>query len=97
MTYKTYILGFQLPFTQQLTGVNFLVTQLTAITSLYNASLSHYTALIANVIQFIATSLSTQLLDKLGRRPLILAGNFSIAVLNIIIGLLFMALHYWNW
>jgi hypothetical protein len=36
MTWKSYLLSFELPLTQQLTGVNFLTTQLTAITAIYN-------------------------------------------------------------
>lgn len=91
MSLKSYILGFQLPFSQQLTGVNFLVTQLTSITSIYNQSLSHFTALIANTVQLISTSLSTLVLKKFGRRTIILTGNLGIGILNLIIGGVFYA------
>lgn len=77
MNWKSYFLAFQIPFTQQLTGTNFIVTEMTAITALYDVSLSHYSALISNAIQFIATAFSAYVFSRLGRRPIILIGSLS--------------------
>lgn len=96
MTWKSYLLSFELPLTQQFTGVNFITTQLTAITAIYNQPLSHFTALIANTIQFISTAFSTYLLSRFGRRPLILVGNVVLGVWTILIGVVFYEL-YLNW
>lgn len=92
MTWKSYLLSFELPLTQQLTGVNFIVTQVTAITALYDEKFSHFTGLIANVVQFIATSFSTLLLASFGRRPIILVGNIIVGILTLIIGVVFLLL-----
>ncbi len=59
--------------------------------------MSHYTALIANVIQFVATLFSAYLIDRIGRRTIILSGNLSIGILNILIGIVFYALDFWKW
>lgn len=55
MSAKSYLLSFELPFTQQFSGVNYIVTQMTVITAIYNEELSHYTPLIANFTQLLAT------------------------------------------
>ena len=92
MTWRSYFLAFELPFTQQFTGVNFIVTQLTAITAIYDEPLSHYTALMANTIQFVATMLSAWLLVRVGRRTCLLAGNAAVGALDIFIGISFLLL-----
>lgn len=92
MTPRSYFLSFELPLSQQLTGINFVVTQLTAITAIYDQPLSHFTALIANLIQFVSTSASAFLLSRVGRRPIIVVGNFVVAILLIIMGVVFLEL-----
>lgn len=90
-------MAFQIPLTQQLTGTNFIVTEMTAITALYDVSLSHYSALISNSIQFIATALSVFIFARLGRRPIILIGNLSLAIVDAIIGFSFLGLNVFGW
>lgn len=70
---------------------------MTAITALYDVNLSHFSALISNFIQFVATALSAYVFAKLGRRPIILIGNFSLAIVDLIIGIAFLALNILNW
>lgn len=66
---------------------------MTSITAIYNQPLSHYTALIANLIQFFSTLFSTYLLSRYGRRTIILMGNISLGVLSMLIGLVFYLLY----
>lgn len=66
---------------------------MTSITAIYNQPLSHYTALIANLIQFLSTLFSTYLLSRYGRRTIILMGNISLGVLSMLIGLVFYLLY----
>lgn len=97
MNWKSYFLSFELPLTQQFTGVNFIVTQMTAITAIYDQSLSHFTALIANVVQLIGTALSAYVFSRLGRRAIILFGNYFIGGLLIVLGVVFLELYqHWN-
>lgn len=59
--------------------------------------MSRYTACMANSVQFIFTLLSAALIYRFGRRTLILSGNFIIGILNIFIGLTFLALDRYGW
>lgn len=70
---------------------------MTAITALYDVNLSHFSALISNFIQFVATALSAYVFAKLGRRPIIMIGNLSLAIVDLIIGIAFLALNILNW
>ena len=79
---------------QQLTGINFIVTQLGQITGQYDPLLQPYSALVANSIEFIAAAFSILLLVSVGRKPIIQFGNITLAILNIIIGILFI---YIDW
>jgi SP family arabinose:H+ symporter-like MFS transporter len=92
MNWRSYFLSFELPLTQQLTGVNFIVTQVTQVTALYDQPLSHFTGLIANFIQFVSTAFSAYLLAKVGRRTIIVVGTISVGLLTIVIGIVFLEL-----
>lgn len=70
---------------------------MTSITALYDPDLAHYSALISNGIQFIATALSAFVYNKLGRRPIILIGNFSLGIVDLIIGFAFLAFNVYGW
>ena len=94
MTCISGFLGFQLPLMQQLSGINFIVTQMGQLTGQYDPTIQPYSALVANSIEFIATALSILVLVKVGRKPLIKGGNFGVAFLNIAIGILFI---YIDW
>lgn len=69
-----------------------MVTQLTVITALYNEKLSHYTPFIGNFVQFASTLFSGWLIDHVGRRKIILTGNMSLALINLLIGAIFYSL-----
>lgn len=56
-----------------------------------------YAPLISNFIQLIATAFSVLALAHFGRRTLLLIGNFSLAIIDIIIGILFLILALNNW
>ena len=56
MTIRSGFLGFQLPLMQQLSGINFIVTQVGQITGQYDPPLQPYSALVANAIEFIDSS-----------------------------------------
>jgi SP family sugar:H+ symporter-like MFS transporter len=93
---KAYILGFELPFMQQMTGVNAIVTQVGAIITKYNQDLGDYTPLIINIVQLICTSLAIGLLRKVGRRPVINFGNLGLGVCNVLIGITFIFISTWS-
>lgn len=80
-----------------MTGNNFLVTQLTTITVVYHEVLSHYAALIANIVQIIGTFLSALVIHKSGRRSIILFGSLALAIIDILIAASFYALDKLGW
>lgn len=57
----------------------------------YNATLSLYAPLVANLFQLAATCVSTCVLSKYGRKKPTLIGNFTICLLNFIMAALFLA------
>jgi hypothetical protein len=94
---KAVFLGFQLPFMQQLSGINMIVTEIGSIVQTYDERMALYAPLISNFIQLIATAFSVLALAHFGRRTLILIGNFSLAIIDIIVGILFLVLSLNNW
>lgn len=90
MTCISGYLGFQLPFMQQISGINFIVTQLGQITGEYDPSLQPFSALVANCIEFIAAAFSILLLVRVGRKPILQLGNLGVGIINIAIGILFI-------
>lgn len=88
--WKALFLGFQLPFMQQLSGVNMIVTEIGAITAAYDPQMAAYTPLIANIIQLIATLCSIPALTKVGRKPLILIGNLTLGIFDLVMGIMFL-------
>lgn len=63
----------------------------------YDPGLVLYTPLIANSIQFTATAFSVLALSYFGRRTLLLFGTFSIAFIDIMIGIFFLLLDVEDW
>ena len=49
-----------------------------------------YAPFIANVIQLAATLLTIPALSKYGRRPLILIGNFTLGIFDLVMGIMFL-------
>lgn len=67
-----------------------VITEVGVIFTKYNATLSLYSPLIANVCQLIATCCATCVLSRFGRRLPTIIGNLSLSVLNFIIAILFL-------
>lgn len=87
---KAYLIAFELPLMQQLTGVNAIVTQIGSIASQHNPSFGYYTPLIVNFVQFAATFGSIWALGTFGRKTVLVAGNAALGIYDIILGVLFI-------
>ena len=76
---------------QQLTGTNAIVTSATIIVSGIPSlkDLTNVVPLILNVAQIVATIGTVAVLTRVGRKPLTLIGNLSLAVVDIAMGILF--------
>jgi hypothetical protein len=77
---------------QQLTGINAIVTSATIIISGIPSlkDLTNVVPLILNVAQLLATVGTVAVLTRVGRKPLTLIGNLSLAVVDIAMGILFV-------
>lgn len=96
MTGKALFLGFQLPFMQQMSGTNMIVTEIGSIVEQYDKNLALYAPLVSNIVQLIATVLSVLLLAYFGRRFLLLSGNFVLGIFDIVIAVMFLILPHWK-
>lgn len=56
-----------------------------------------YSGLIANGVQLIATVFSVLALAHFGRRSLILFGNLSLGVIDILVGIMFLVVALTQW
>jgi MFS transporter, SP family, arabinose:H+ symporter len=74
----------------QITGINAVVTQANNIVADIIPDLAEYVPLIINSVQLLATIVTVALLAGLGRKPLILLGNLSLAFIDIALGVLFL-------
>lgn len=97
VSWRAVLLGFQLPFMQQLSGINMIVTEIGSIVKTYDQRMALYAPLIANIIQLIATFASVAALARFGRRPLLLFGNGGLALVDLIIGAMFLVLYLTGW
>ena len=84
------MIGFELPFMQQLTGINAIVTQIGSIMTQHNPSFGYYSPFILNFIQLIATVFAIYAILAFGRRPILLFGNVALAICDIALGVLFL-------
>jgi MFS family permease len=84
------LLGFELHFMQQFSGIKMNVTETSVIFAPYNASLSIYAPLIANIVQFAGSFLSIPVLSYYGRRVSIIGGNFILSIVNLITAVMFV-------
>lgn len=69
-----------------------IVTEIGSIVQTYDKNLALYAPLLSNIIQLIATMGSIVLLTHFGRRSIMLAGNLSLAIIDLIIGGMFLIL-----
>ena len=58
----------------------------------YDRSLSLYSPLLINIVQFVATAFSILVLASYGRRGIILFGNFGVAMCSLAVGAFFLAI-----
>ena len=79
-----------MPFMQQLTGINAIVTQANNIVAVIIPSLAPYVSIIINGVQLIATIASMWSIQTFGRKPINLFGNLGLAIVDIAIGILFV-------
>lgn len=84
-------IGVMLAVFQQITGINTIIYY--APTLLSSAGLGNSAALLANVVNgavnVLLTILAIRLLDRVGRRPLLLGGTAGMAVAMIVVALTF--------
>ena len=73
---------------QQITGISVIATQVITIINIFDSALSIYAPVVMNILQAFSTLAAMYVLSKWGRRPLLLIGNFSLALLGIILGIL---------
>ncbi|XP_058798228.1 facilitated trehalose transporter Tret1 isoform X2 [Phymastichus coffea] len=87
---KALIIGFGLMFFQQLSGVNAIIFYSGQIFDKANKDLNANTAtIIVGVIQVVAVFLSTLIVDRLGRRILLLTSIFAMFATTLIMGIYF--------
>lgn len=87
---RAYLLGFELPFMMQITGACGVITQMNNIIHEVIPSLSEYTGVTICSVQFIANLFTFPILAKFGRRPLSLFGNFTLGIIDILLGIVFI-------
>jgi len=75
---------------QQLNGVNAIVTSAQTIVQTVLPSIAYLVPLILNVVQLVATFITIFILKCVGRKPLLLIGNLAIAIIDLLVGVLFI-------
>jgi MFS transporter, SP family, sugar:H+ symporter len=88
--FRAFLLGFELPFMQQLTGINGVVTQANTIVAAVIPDLAQYVSIIINCVQLVATLAAVLVLSRFGRRPLTLFGNLGLGIIDILLAVLFL-------
>ncbi|XP_031787825.1 facilitated trehalose transporter Tret1-2 homolog isoform X1 [Nasonia vitripennis] len=87
---KGLIIGFGLMFFQQLSGVNAIIFYASTIFGKADKSIPPTTAtIIVGVIQVVAVFLSTLVVDRLGRRILLLVSIVAMFITTLILGVYF--------
>lgn len=71
---------------QQLVGINAVMYYSTTIFNLaFDANMSKYMAIVTTVVNFIMTAVAVALIDRMGRRPLLLIANFGACLFSILL------------
>jgi sugar porter (SP) family MFS transporter len=88
------VVGFGLMFFQQLSGINAIIFYAGSIFESADKSISaNVSTLVVGVIQVIAVFLSTLVVDKLGRRVLLLVSVFTMLLTTFVLGVYFYLQH----
>lgn len=91
---KGLIIGFGLMFFQQLSGVNAIIFYSTSIFKSASESIPAATAtIVVGVIQVVAVFISTLVVDRLGRRILLLVSSFAMFLTTLTLGIYFYLKH----
>ena len=91
---KGLIIGFGLMFFQQLSGVNAIIFYASTIFESASKSIpSDISTIIVGVIQVVAVFLSTLIVDRLGRRILLLVSCLSMFITTFVLGIYFYLQH----
>uniref|UniRef100_A0A1B6MCU6 Major facilitator superfamily (MFS) profile domain-containing protein n=1 Tax=Graphocephala atropunctata TaxID=36148 RepID=A0A1B6MCU6_9HEMI len=87
---KALVIGLGVMAFQQLSGINAVIFYTTSIFSDAGASLNpSVQTIIVGVVAVVVTYISTLIVDKMGRRPLLLMSDFFMAVCTFFLGLYF--------
>jgi hypothetical protein len=78
-------------------GINTVNTEIGIIVGKFDHDLALYTPLIATFVQMVAAYTSTAALAYFNRRTLILFGNFSLGIIDVLIGVLFLIVATTGW
>ncbi|KAF1803081.1 general substrate transporter [Mucor lusitanicus] len=71
---------------QQLVGINAVMYYSTTIFNLaFDAEMSKYMAIVTTVVNFVMTAVAVALIDRMGRRPLLLIANFGACLFSILL------------
>lgn len=88
--YKAFIIALSLMFFQQLCGINAIIFYTPDIFTASGAKIDPQTATICvGAFQVVATFISSLMVDKLGRRMLLISSEFIMAISTIFLGLFF--------
>lgn len=92
---KATLICFTLMFYQQLSGINAVMFYTQEIFTSAGASLaSHWCVIIIGIVQVVATVFSAWSIDVFGRKILLIASCFFMAVANALLGLFFSLKNY---
>lgn len=83
---KGLIIGFGLMFFQQLSGVNAIIFYAGEIFSSATGSDASWPTIVVGAMQVIAVFVSTVIVDKLGRRLLLLISSVSMCITTLVMG-----------
>lgn len=94
-TQRAFLISFGLMFFQQLSGINAVIFYTGDIFIAAGSSLdSKYATIIVGVIQVAATFVSSLVVDKFGRKLLLLGSDFFMAISGILLGIFFSITDY---
>ena len=78
----------------QITGVCGVLTQVNNIVDEVAPNISQYTGLIICSVQLISNLFTLPILAYFGRRPLLLFGNITLGIVDILLGIIFI---FYSW
>ena len=88
--WSAYLIGFEMPVMQQMTGVNAIVTSAKLIVGNIAPGIASEMPLIVNAVPLITIVSSIFVLNKFGRKTITLLGNLGLGIIDIVIGILFL-------